>query len=248
MIEMAHDTDYVSRIFNLGLGEAERRRIGLPLNETVKTRVRLSCAGTLLAGWMALETGLACNAAGGSHHAAADFGAGYCIFNDVAVAVRNLQAHGVRGRILIIDADVHQGDGTAQIFKDDPSVFTFSIHAAKNFPARKAVSDLDVALEDGTDDVAYLGALRHGLNEAIMASRPVLAFYNAGVDVHEADKLGRLALSTEGLRARDRLVLTTLRTQSVPVATVLGGGYSDQMQDLAVRHAVLFEEAARLSG
>lgn len=247
MISMAHDSNYVTRVFDLGLENDEIRRIGLPLNELVLRRVRLSSAGTLLAGWLALETGLACNAAGGSHHAAAGFGAGFCIFNDVAVAVRNLQAHGLEGRILIVDADVHQGDGTAWIFADDPSVFTLSIHAERNFPARKARSDIDISLPDDTGGLVYLDALRCGLEEAMRITQPVLAFYNAGVDVHADDRLGRLALCTGSLRERDQLVLSTLRGKDVPVACVLGGGYAPRIEDLASHHAILFEEAAQLS-
>lgn len=247
-LELAHSSDYVSRAISLTLSAAEIRRIGLPCEQAVVRRARLSAAGTLLAGWLALEHGIAMNSAGGSHHAASGWGAGYCVFNDVAVAVRALLAQGVPGPMLIVDADVHQGDGTAEIFAGDPRVLTFSIHAARNFPARKAVSDLDIALPDGTHSGAYLAALDSGLTEVLARAQPKLVFYNAGVDVHEHDKLGRLAIDDAGLRARDELVLGTCHARGIPVVGVMGGGYSDDPLALAERHAILFEEAARLMG
>ncbi len=246
-LTLAHGADYVLRALDLALSDDEVRRIGLPRTEQVVRRARLAAAGTTLAGRLALEHGLACNGAGGSHHAAADHGAGYCVFNDVAVAAATLLADGVVGRVLVIDADVHQGDGTATIFADDARVFTFSIHAARNFPARKAVSDLDVALADGTGDADFLAAFAAGLDASFAAFAPDLAFYNAGVDVHRDDRLGRLALSDEGLRARDRMALEACRARGVPVAGVLGGGYADDPSLVAERHAALFEEAARLA-
>jgi len=245
-LERMHER--VERTLALSQTDAGIRRIGLPNSERIVRRSRLACAGTILAGWLALEHGVACNAAGGSHHAAADHGAGFCVFNDVAVAARNLLSQGVAGPILIVDADVHQGDGTARIFADDPAVFTLSVHAQRNFPARKARSRLDVGLDDGTGDAEYLDALAAALSRAISEAEPRLAFYNAGVDVHRDDKLGRLALTDSGLRARDALVLGALRRRRIPVVGVLGGGYSDDPVALAERHAILFEEAARLSG
>ncbi len=244
-LALAHDPAYVERVLSQTLSAQESRVIGLPNNAEVAKRVRLSSAGTLLAAWMALETGLACNSAGGSHHARHEAGAGFCVFNDVAVAAANLLAQGVSGPILVVDADVHQGDGTARIFADDARVFTFSIHAAKNFPARKAVSDLDLALADGTGDDAYLSALEAGLRDAIGARRPTLAFYNAGVDVWENDRLGRLGLTIDGIRARERLVLRTLRGKGIPTCTVVGGGYGENAE-VAQRHAILFDEALAL--
>ena len=247
-IAMAHAPDYVDRAFGLRLGDDEMRRIGLDQTERLLERVRLSSAGTLLAGWLALEQGIACNAAGGSHHAARGHGAGYCIFNDVAVAVRNLQAQGAVARGMVIDADVHQGDGTAEIFHGDPTVFTVSIHAEKNFPVRKQPSDIDVGLADGLGDDAYLEALAAAIDRAFAAFTPHIVFYNAGVDVHAEDRLGRLALSLDGIRARDALVLGAARARGIPVAGVLGGGYAPDPAILAERHAILFEEAARLAG
>ncbi|MEM6914719.1 MAG: histone deacetylase [Pseudomonadota bacterium] len=244
-LSLAHDRDYVNRVLTLTLSEAETRAIGLPNHSDVARRSRLSSSGTLLAAWLALEHGIACNAAGGSHHASTDRGAGFCVFNDVAVAASNLLAQGMPGPILVVDADVHQGDGTARIFAEEPRVFTFSIHAAKNFPARKARSDLDIALPDETDDLAYLAALDCGLNQAIEASGARMAFYNAGVDVVHHDRLGRLALTREGVKARDHLVLSTLRSANIPVACVMGGGYG-VVEEVAGRHLLLFQEAQSL--
>ncbi len=244
-IALAHAPAYVERVLSGALGADEVRRIGLPQTEAVVRRARLSAAGTTLAAWLALEHGLACNAAGGSHHAGPDYGAGYCVFNDVAVAVRNVLAHGLAGPVLVVDADVHQGDGTARIFEADARVFTFSIHAEKNFPARKARSSIDIGLPDGMEDDAYVAALRSGLARALDAARPALVFYNAGVDVHGQDRLGRLALSDDGIRARDATVIATVRGRGVPLVGVLGGGYSDDPLALAERHAILFEEAAK---
>ncbi|MGB0498624.1 MAG: histone deacetylase, partial [Rubricella sp.] len=206
-IAAVHDLGYVERAFSLTLSDREIREIGLPGTEAVVRRARLSAAGSTLAGHLALEHGIACNAAGGSHHAGPDRGAGFCVFNDVAVAARALLDDGAVRRILVVDCDVHQGDGTARIFDGEARVFTLSLHAAKNFPARKALSDLDVPLPDGMEDVAYLAALRGALEPLWARVRPDLVFYNAGVDVHRDDKLGRLALTDEGIRARDAFVL-----------------------------------------
>ncbi|MGM0584840.1 MAG: histone deacetylase family protein [Pseudomonadota bacterium] len=242
----AHDLSYVERVVNLTLSAQETRRIGLPASRAVARRALLSSAGTLLAARLALESGLALNAAGGSHHAGPDYGAGFCVFNDVAVAAAALLAEGLAQRVLVVDCDVHQGDGTARIFEREERVFAFSVHAEKNFPARKARSDLDVALADGTGDADYLAALEDGLAEALERAAPDFVFYNAGVDPWEGDRLGRLALSLEGLRRRDRLVLETARRCGLPVAAALGGGYSREPEELAARHAILFEEAAAL--
>lgn len=247
MLARAHDETYVSRAFALALSDAEMRRIGLPRSERVIRRARLSAAGSLLAGRAALERGIAANTAGGSHHAGPDGGAGFSTFNDVAVALAALLAEErIRGAI-VVDADVHQGDGTALIFEAEPRVTTFSIHAAKNFPFRKVASDIDAPLPDATSDTPYLAALGDRLEAALalaLSRGPVdLAYYNAGVDVHADDRLGRLALSDDGVRARDRYVLTRLRAAGLPVAVVLGGGYDDDRERLAARHAIVFEEA-----
>ncbi len=247
LLTLAHDRAYVARALALALEPHELRRIGLPGTALVLRRARLAAAGTLLAARLALEHGIACNGAGGAHHADRIAGSGYCMFNDVAVAAAALLAEGRVGRILVIDADVHQGDGTARIFEDDARVFTLSIHAARNFPARKARSDLDVALPDATGDAAYLEAFEAALAAALAAVSPDLVFYNAGVDPHADDRLGRLALSDDGLRARDRMALETARSRGLPVAAALGGGYGDDPAVIAERHAIVFEEAARLA-
>ena len=244
---LAHEAGYVARVLSASLDTAEIRRIGLPLTDRVIARVRRSSAGTTLAAWLALEHGIACNAAGGSHHAATGHGAGYCIFNDVAVAIRNLQAQGVIRRAMVLDGDVHQGDGTAEIFADDETVFTVSIHAEKNFPVRKVSSDIDLGLQDGVGDADYLGALETVLTAAFDAFQPDIVFVNAGVDVHADDRLGRLALSDDGIRGRDRMMLQSARSRGVPVVGVLGGGYANDPEVLAARHAILFEDAARLA-
>jgi len=243
-IALAHDAAYVGRVFASRLTPEETGRIGLPNAPKVARRARLAAAGTMLAAWLALDRGIALNTAGGSHHAAREAGSGYCVFNDVAVAVANLLAQGAPGPILVVDADVHQGDGTARIFADEPRVFTLSIHAAKNFPAEKADSDLDIALEDGTGDRAYLAALGAGLGQALQAHRPRIVFYNAGVDVWAGDRLGRLALSPDGIRARDAMVIAAARAAGAALVGVLGGGYDDDPHRLAGHHAILFEEAA----
>ncbi|MEM6904269.1 MAG: histone deacetylase [Pseudomonadota bacterium] len=245
-IALAHAPGYVDRALSQTLEEAEVKAIGLPFTAALARRAQLTAAGTTLAAWLALEHGIALNAAGGSHHAMRGGGAGFCVFNDVAVAAVNLLAQGVAAPFLVFDADVHQGDGTAEIFAGDPRVFTASIHAANNYPAEKARSDLDIALPDGVEDGAYLAALEAALDRALAEARPRLVFYNAGVDVVADDRLGRLALSEAGLRARDRLVLTRLSAEGLPVCVVMGGGYGDA-PTIAERHAVVFEEAARLA-
>jgi acetoin utilization deacetylase AcuC-like enzyme len=244
LVTAVHAAAYVERVAAAALHPEEARRIGLPSTEAVARRAFLATAGTLLAGRLALEAGVACNMAGGSHHAGPLGGAGYCVFNDVAVAARALLDEGRVARILVIDADVHQGDGTAEIFADDPRVLTVSLHAERNFPARKARSDLDLPLPDNLKDAAYLETLAHALARAEPFA-PELVFYNAGVDPHGLDRLGRLALTDAGLRARDAAVLGWARARNLPVAGVLGGGYDDDPYRLAARHAILFEEAAR---
>lgn len=244
LLAAAHDPAYVDAVLDQTLSAAEVRRIGLPITPSVALRARASAAGTLLAARLALREGLACNTAGGSHHAARGHGAGYCVFNDVAVAASALLAEAAVSRILVVDLDVHQGDGTAALMADEPRVFTFSMHAAKNFPARKMRSDLDLELPDGTEDRAYLARLAEVLPGLVEQVRPQVVFYNAGVDPHREDKLGRLALSDAGLAARDAYVLETCLCRGAPVAGVIGGGYGDDVDRLARRHATLHRAAA----
>ena len=243
-VAAVHALGYVERVAEGRMEPGEIRAIGLPGTAAVARRSFLSAAGTLLAARLAMEHGLACNMAGGSHHAGPEGGAGYCVFNDVAVAARALLDEGRVGRVLVVDADVHQGDGTARIFAGDTRVFTLSLHAERNYPARKAASSLDLPLPDGLGDRAYLEVLAHGLAQAEGFGAEIV-FYNAGVDPHGDDRLGRLALSDAGLRARDRAVVGWARERGRPLVGVLGGGYDHDPERLAARHAILFEEAAR---
>ena len=240
ILALAHDARYVAAIAGNGLSDAEQRAIGFPWSEAMVARARRSVGATLAAARTALVEGIAANLAGGTHHASAGRGSGYCVFNDVAVAARAVQADaaGAVGsvavpRIVVIDLDVHQGDGTASIFAGDPSVFTVSLHGEKNFPFRKAASDLDVGLPDGCGDADYLAALDTAL-AAIWrehALRPFgLAFYLAGADPHENDRLGRLKLTAAGLLERDRQVLAALRERRIPVALSMAGGYGHDIE------------------
>jgi len=201
-------------------------------------------AGTLLAARLALQHGLAGSTAGGSHHGQRETGAGFCVFNDVAIAAKALHAEGVIQHALIVDLDVHQGDGTADCLRDEPDLFTFSMHAEKNYPVRKIPSDLDIGLPDSLEDDAYLEALRAHLPRLLEAVEPDLVFFNAGVDPHREDKLGRLALSDEGLRRRDDYVIEQARSRQIPLVAVIGGGYSTDIEALARRHAIVFEAMA----
>lgn len=243
---LAHTEDYVRGVIELSLPADVVRRIGMPNTDSVATRARAATGGTLLAARLALKQGIACNTAGGSHHASAESGAGFCVFNDVAVAVRRLLAEGAIGKALVVDLDVHQGDGTARIFEGDPSVFTFSMHAEKNFPHRKATSDLDVELADGTGDEAYLAKLDEILPALLDSVRPDIVFFNAGVDPHADDKLGRLSLTDEGLGRREAYVLGACLSLEIPVVGVIGGGYDADINRLAARHAILHRTAKSL--
>jgi acetoin utilization deacetylase AcuC-like enzyme len=247
-LRLVHDAAYLRGVVELTLPADVVRRIGMPNTESVAARARAATGGTLLAARLALEHGIACNTAGGSHHAEAGAGAGFCVFNDVAVAARRLQAEGAVRQVLVVDLDVHQGDGTARIFDGDPSVFTFSMHAEKNFPARKAVSDLDIDLPDGTGDEAYLEALSGILPELLARVAPDLVFFNAGVDPHADDRLGRLSLSDEGLARREAFVLGSCLEREIPVAGVIGGGYDADIDRLAHRHALLHRAAREALG
>jgi acetoin utilization deacetylase AcuC-like enzyme len=243
LITGAHDPVYTQQVLDAAVPREVERRIGLPITRSVADRACAATGGSLLTARLALAQGLACNTAGGSHHAARAYGAGFCTFNDVAVAARALLAEGAVARVLVVDVDVHQGDGTAFIFEDEPAVFTFSMHGEKNYPVRKARSDLDIELPDATGDDAYLSALEGVLPGLLERVRPDLVFYNAGVDPHVEDKLGRLALSDEGLAARDAYVIGTCLAAGAPVAGVIGGGYGADIDRLARRHATLHRAA-----
>jgi acetoin utilization deacetylase AcuC-like enzyme len=242
-LELVHSRGYHEAFSRDQLSRPEQRRIGLPATRPLVRRSWLAVGGTLLTARLALEHGLACHLAGGTHHAFPHYGSGFCIFNDVAIATRVLLAEGAVSRVMVIDLDVHQGDGTAAIFQGDGRVFTFSIHAASNFPLRKQTSDHDLPLADGLDDAGYLAALGPLLPDLLEQVRPELVLYNAGVDPHRDDRLGRLALSDTGLLLRDRMVLEACLRRGIPVATVIGGGY-DALPALVARHGLVFRAAA----
>ena len=233
----AHARDYVDMVATGQLDGAALRRIGFPWSAAMVERSRRSAGATMAACRTALAEGCGVNLAGGTHHAHAGFGAGFCVFNDAAVAARAMCAEGRASRVLIVDLDVHQGDGTAAILHGDPSTFTLSVHGQRNFPFRKAASDLDVELEDRTADAAYLAALRIALPAALARCRPDLAIYLAGADPYEGDRLGRLAMTKQGLAARDRYVIDLLAAQCVPVAIAMAGGYADVIDDIVDIHA-----------
>lgn len=248
-LNLAHSPAYVDQVLNGTLSAQVAKDVGFPLHNdaagrAIAHRGRCVAAGTVLTATLALEHGIACNTAGGSHHARYEQGAGFCVFNDVAVAVRVLQADRRIETVLIIDLDVHQGDGTAQIFSTDERVFTASLHAEKNYPHPKAQSDLDVALPDNVGDAGYLEALDAMLDQLLPKLRPDIVFYNAGVDPHADDRLGRLSLSDAGLAARDERVLSLCRGFNLPVACVIGGGYSKDIDALGRRHAILHRVAS----
>lgn len=233
----AHDPGYVARVLAGQLTQEEIRSIGFPWTPEMVERSRRSAGATLAACRTALAEGCGINLAGGTHHAHAAFGAGFCVFNDAAVAARAMQAEGRAGRIAVVDCDVHQGDGTASILAGDPSVFTLSLHGAKNFPFHKACSDLDVELPDGTGDTDYLEALDDALAQAMKRSDPELVIYLAGADPYQGDRLGRLSLSFDGLAARDQRVLGLCQAHNIPVAIAMAGGYARNIGDTVAIHA-----------
>ena len=226
-----HDCGLLSRIREGCLTAREARGLGLPWSRELVERGRRSVGGTIEAAFTALESGVAMNLGGGTHHAGRDFARGYCLFNDVAVALALLRREDEARAALIVDCDVHQGDGTAHIFADDPRTFTLSLHGARNYPFQRLPSDLDVDIASGTGDARYLRALDEALDFALERSRPYFAFYLAGADPWEGDRLGRLALSKDGLRRRDELVLDRLRAEGIDVCVVLAGGYADDIGD-----------------
>jgi len=240
-LEAVHDPAYVAEVLASALPREKERRIGFPVTPLLSRRAQLTPGGTWLAAKLALEHGFAANTAGGSHHALHDTGAGYCIFNDLAVAAHRLVAEGDARRILIVDVDVHQGDGTGSLLAGREDIATYSIHAEKNFPARKARSTLDVPLPDGIGDDAYMAALTATLPGLIDRTRPELILYQGGIDPHVEDRLGRLALTDEGLTERDRFVADEAKRRGIPLASTPGGGYGADRQAIARRHAATIE-------
>lgn len=245
-ILLAHDGAYVEKAIDGTLDARAMRRIGLPWSPQLVERVRRTSGGTVAACHAALIEGCGINLAGGTHHAFFDRGEGFCVFNDSAIAARIMQAEGRAGRVAVVDCDVHQGNGTAAIFSGDPSVFTFSIHGAGNFPFRKVKSDLDIELPDGTDDAPYLEALAKGLEIVLRIGRPELIIYLAGADPYFDDRFGRLALTKAGLLHRDRQVLQTCRDAGIPVAIAMAGGYGRRVEDTVDIHCQTVCEAVRI--
>ena len=241
-LERIHSRSYHEAFSRDRLTRAEQRRIGLPATRPLVQRTWLAVGGTLLTARLALHNGIACHLAGGTHHAHPGFGSGFCIFNDVAITARVLLERGEVHRILVVDLDVHQGDGTAACFQADARVITLSVHAASNFPLRKVDSDIDIPLPDATGDDAYVEAIGDRLPQVLDQHQPDLVLFNAGVDPHRDDRLGRLELSDAGLLMRDRLVLDASLRRSIPVATVIGGGY-DALEPLVKRHAIVVRAA-----
>ncbi|XP_034556505.1 uncharacterized protein SYNPCC7002_A1628 [Notolabrus celidotus] len=247
LLSCVHTEEYLNNFINGKTNEQEQKRTGFPWSEGIVRRCRYETGGTVLAAEVALQRGLACSTAGGTHHAFPSFGSGFCLINDLAVAAQHLMGNSLpKRKVLIVDLDVHQGDGTAFIFKEEPSVFTFSVHCGKNFPLRKQQSDLDVHLEDGLEDNDYLSTVEAHLPRLLEIFRPDLVLYDAGVDPHHEDELGRLRLTDQGLYQRDLYVLKTVVSRGVPVATVIGGGYSRDIDKLAARHSIVHRAATQV--
>jgi acetoin utilization deacetylase AcuC-like enzyme len=242
-LDLVHTAEYLNKLESSGLSAAEQRRLGMPWSDSLWLRSRLASGGTLLAARAALDSGLSGNLAGGTHHAFADHGEGFCVLNDVALAVAKLRVEGAVERAAIIDLDVHQGNGTAAIFEGTDEVFTFSMHGERNYPTAKMRSDLDVALKDGVEDAEYLDSLQRHLPAVLENAEADIAFYLAGVDVAAGDRYGKLALSEEGIRARDLAVIEAVRGRGIPLVIVLGGGYAATRARTAELHAHAFREA-----
>ena len=241
-----HTADYYTHLKNLTLDAKAVRKIGFPLSDLLVKREVMIADGTMKASAYALKYGIAMNIAGGTHHAYADSGEGFCMLNDQAIGARYLQDKGLAKKILMVDLDVHQGNGTAKIFQDDPSVFTFSMHGKGNYPFKKEESDLDIALENGCDDATYLSILKDALPRLIAAEQPDFIYYLSGVDVIASDKLGKLNLSIEGCKARDRYVLEICKDHDIPVMCSMGGGYSPDIKTIIEAHANTFRLAQEI--
>ena len=244
-LKRAHSTNYIKDIRNKTLDEKGIKKIGFPLVDSVVQRSLIATGGTVLSSKLALKFGLACNTAGGSHHANFDGGAGYCVFNDVAVAAQHLLKKGLAKKILICDLDVHQGNGNSDIFKNNKNVFTFSMHSKSNYPAKKSISDLDIELEDNMEDKKYIEMLKLNLHQLNQENFDY-AFYIAGVDVHFNDRLGKLKISDEGVKERDEIVTENFFSKKIPLCGVLGGGYNKDFNKLVELHSFLHQSCAKL--
>lgn len=247
VVELVHQREYLDALVNGALDPRALRRIGLPWSEALVERTFRAVGGTILTARLALREGIGCNSAGGTHHAHPEFGSGFCILNDLAVTARLLLEEGVINRAVIVDLDVHQGDGTAVALADRPELFTFSMHCGSNFPFRKAQSDLDLPLPDHLGDDAYLNILSSYLPPLLDDFAPDLLLYDAGVDVYVGDRLGRLDLTREGIARRDRYVIGEALARDIPVAAVIGGGYDRDLRELSSRHATVHRAAAELA-
>ena len=244
-MKRAHSASYITHVKNKTLDKKEVKKIGFPLVDSVIKRSLVATGGTVLASKLAINNGLACNTAGGSHHANFDGGAGYCVFNDVAVAAQYLLDRGLAFRILIVDLDVHQGNGNSDIFKNNRNVFTFSMHSKSNYPAKKSVSDLDVELEDNMEDAQYINLLKLHLTQLNKENFDYV-FYIAGVDIHFNDRLGKLKITDDGIKERDELVTENFFSFRIPLCGVLGGGYNKDFNKLVELHASLHQSCAKL--
>lgn len=243
---MVHDAAYVSDLMNMTLNQKAARKIGFPLSEELIAREMIIADGTIKASKFALKYGIAMNIAGGTHHAFTNKGEGFCMLNDQAIGARYLQEKGLANKILIVDLDVHQGNGTAEIFQNDPTVFTFSMHGKSNYPFHKEKSDLDIPLDNGTEDLLYLSILKETLPELIKIQQPDFIYYLCGVDVIKTDKLGKLSLTIEGCKERDRFVLQTCKNHNIPVMCSMGGGYSPDVKIIIDAHANTFRLAQEI--
>ena len=243
-LSKAHSLDYINHIKDKTLSKEGVKKIGFPLVDSVVKRSFIATGGTVLASKLAIKSGIACNTAGGSHHANYDGGAGYCVFNDVAVAAKFLLERGLANKILIVDLDVHQGNGNADIFKDDNHVFTFSMHSKTNYPAKKSISDYDVELKDNIEDKEYIETLKKCLNE-LNQNFFDFVFYIAGVDIHYNDRLGKLKISDDGIKTRDQIVIENYFSQRIPLCGVLGGGYNKDFDKLVELHSYLHQTCAQ---
>ena len=244
-MKTSHSLEYINHIKNKTLDQKLQKKIGFPINDSVARRSFVATGGTVLASKLALDSKLACNTAGGSHHATFDCGAGYCVFNDVAVAANYLKNKGYAKKILIIDLDVHQGNGNAEIFKNDKEILTFSMHCASNYPAKKSKSDIDIELKDKMEDEEYLNILHKNLKE-LNKNKYDFVFYIAGVDIHFEDRLGKLKITDDGINKRDQMLIENFYSKGTSLCGVLGGGYNKSFEKLVELHSMLHKNCAKI--
>ena len=244
-MKTSHSLEYINNIRNKTLDINSQKKIGFPINDSVVRRSFVATGGTVLASKLALDSKLACNTAGGSHHATYNFGAGYCVFNDVAVAANYLKNKGYAKKILILDLDVHQGNGNSEIFQKDKDVLTFSMHCASNYPAKKSKSDIDIELKDHMEDREYLKILNNNLSK-LNKNKFDFVFYVAGVDIHHEDRLGKLKITDEGVNKRDQIVIENFFSKNIPLCGVLGGGYNKSFEKLVELHSMLHKNCAKM--